>query len=559
MSIFVELSLIVLVATGLSLLMKLLKQPLVVGYILSGIVAGPLVFDLIASEETLELFSKMGITTLLFIIGLHLNPKVVREVGGVAVVTGLGQIIFTSVGGYLVASALGFEPLSAWLIATAMTFSSTIIILKLLADKNDLDSLYGKVSTGFLLVQDIVASLILLSIALFAKTGSGDLLESVASVLLMAVGVLLVLFVVSKYVLPYVVRFAASQQELLFVFCLAWGMGVASVFDMVGLSIEIGALLAGVALSATAYAYEISSRLRPLRDFFILLFFILLGSQMQIGDVGSLWVAASVLSVFVLVGNPLIVFVLMNLLGYHKRTSFLAGLTVAQISEFSLILVKLGRDLGYLDQQVVSLVTLVGLVTIALSTYMIMYSKRLYEILLPVLEVLSLRKPKKMSGQGRELYDAILFGHGRVGRDYIRAFTKMELSFLVVDFDPKVIAQLEDEGVPCVYGDADDVEFLSDLPLSKVKLFVSTISDYETDLVLVRELRKSNKQAVVVVKTGNVGNAMDLYEAGASYVIMPHYLGAAYAQRMIRRNGVKSSLYEKARKKHLAYLEKRVV
>jgi len=559
MPIFTEISFIILIATATAMIMRFLKQPLIIGYILAGFIAGPLVLDIIQSPETLTLFSKLGITILLFIIGLHLNPKIIREVGGVSLITGIGQIVFTSLIGTGISLLLGFSLVNSIFIGTAITFSSTIIILKLLHDKGDLEKLYGKISVGFLLVQDIAASIILLVVAVVAQSGSVAIGPYIGIIVLKVLALTLGLFAISKYVLPHLVNLAARSQETLFLFCLAWGMSIASLFVASGLSVEIGALVAGVALSTTAFATEISSRLRPLRDFFIVLFFILLGSEIVLESLPSIILPALFLSVFVLVGNPLIVFYLMNIMGYHKRTSFLAGLTVAQISEFSLILIALGSEYGMVDQKTVGLVTLVGLITIALSSYMIIYSNALYEYLRPLLSFLAIRDTKEAHlPKITKSLDALLFGYGRVGKDYSDAFEKINATYLVIDFDPQVISKLEAEDTLTVYGDAEDVEFMSELPLSTIKVVVSTISDYETDLLIVRQTRSVNKEAIVIVKSNNVLQAEDLYKAGASYVVMPHYIGANYAAKMIKRLGVKASGYKKAKEAHVKFLSERV-
>lgn len=559
MSAFVELSLIMLIASSLSLIMRFLKQPLIIAYILAGIVAGPLVLDIIQSADTLALFSKIGITILLFIIGLHLNPKIIREVGWVSLVTGVGQILFTSLFGFSISLLLGNSFVESVFISLALTFSSTIIILKLLHDKGDLEKLYGKISVGFLLVQDIAASLILLSVSLFAQQDSVSPVAYFSIMAIKVIGLALGLVLFSRYILPKLISLAAKSQETLFLFCISWGMIISTLFVVTGLSVEIGALVAGVTLSTTAFATEISSRLRPLRDFFIVIFFILLGSNMVIDNFTALLIPALVFSIFVLVGNPLIVFYLMNLLGYHKRTSFLAGLTVAQISEFSLILITLGQTTNFVSEQTVAMVTLVGLITIGISSYMILYSNYLYEYLNPILSLLIVRTPK--SARDNHLSNtvqAILFGYGRVGQDYLRTFKKLKTNYLIVDFDPKIIDQLQAKEIPSVYGDAEDIEFMTELPLDKVKIVVSSISDFETDLLIIKQTRAVNDKAVIVVKSNNVYHAQELYLAGATYVVMPHYIGANYAARLIRRKGVKLSAYNKAQAEHLQFLKSRL-
>ena len=382
---FIQFGLIILVVLGVSILMRLLKQPLIIGYILSGILVGPFVLNLIQESATLNVFSEMGIAFLLFIVGLHLSPKVLKQVGKISLITGIGQILFTSLIGYFIGILLGFSPLTSLYIAIALTFSSTIIIMKLLSDKGALEKLYGKISIGFLLVQDLVAILILIVVSSLSNGGGAG--NVIFSTVLKGVILIGVLIPVSRYVLPKLSNFFAKSQEFLFIFAVSWGFGLSLLFIYIGFSIEVGALIAGVMLSMSPYSYEISSKMKPLRDFFIISFFIILGGQMAFGDITSLILPAVVLSLFILIGNPLIVMTLMGLLGYSKKTGFMAGLTVAQISEFSLILIALGVSVGHLSLELLSVVTTIGLITIAGSTYMILYSNKIYSWISPYLDI----------------------------------------------------------------------------------------------------------------------------------------------------------------------------
>ncbi|MDA1316535.1 MAG: cation:proton antiporter [bacterium] len=556
MEIFNELSTIIALALGVSLIMRLLKQPLIVGYILTGIIVGPYMLNVLHNGDMIELFSKIGITILLFIVGLNLSPNVIREVGKVSLITGIGQVVFTSAVGFVIALLLGIDRIAALYVAIALTFSSTIIILKLLSDKGDLNTLYGKIAIGFLLVQDIVATLILLVTSAFASSSGESVLYIAGITLLKGALLIWLMLAISHYILPRVSRYIAESQELLFLFSIAWGLGLASLFSVFGFSVEIGALIAGVSLSMTPYAYEVASRMRPLRDFFILLFFILLGSQMVLTDIGSLLVPALVLSVFVLIGNPIIVVVLMNLLGYSKRTAFQAGLTVAQISEFSLILATLGFQIGHIPQDILSLITLVGLITIAGSTYLILYSDHIYPKVEKLLSILEIRRNNKKGGEN-EKYNAILFGYQRVGSDFVTSLERLGLDFIVVDFNPDSIIQLEKAEIPCKYGDAKDPEFLAELDLKGLKYMVTTIPDFETNMFLLRTIRSVNKRAIMVMLSHSREDTLALYAEGASYVIMPHYLGAQYATRLINRAGLDKQEYHVHRSKHMAHLEKR--
>ena len=558
MDIFIELSLVIFVATALSFVMKILRQPLLVGYILSGIILGPSVLGVLVSEEPLKLFSKIGIVILLFIVGINLSPKIIKEVGKVSLLTGIGQVLFTSIIGFFISLFLGLGTIASLFVAVALTFSSTIIILKLLSDKGDIHSLYGKVAIGFLLVQDIIATIILLIATAYSQNAGGDITATMLLTLLKGTALIIVIFSLSNYLLPKLSKFVASSQELLFLFSISWALSMATLFHYIGFSVEIGALVAGVSLSMTPYAFEIGSRMRPLRDFFILIFFILLGSQMVLTNISAIIFPAIILSLFVLIGNPIIVIIIMNLLGFSKRTGFQAGLTVAQISEFSLILATLGFEIGSLSKDQLSLVTLIGLFTIAGSTYLILYSDFLYKKFERYLSFLELKKNRRESSKDKDI-DAVLFGYRRVGVDFVKVFNKLSLNFLVVDFDPESIKNLDQQGIEYRYGDAKDVEFLEELPLKKLRCAVTTIPEFETNLLLVKKIRSINKRAVIVVIAQTKEESLLLYQVGASYAVIPHYIGAKHATQILIENGLDYASYKSLRNKHLNFLEKRII
>lgn len=556
MQMFSEISLLLILVFGVSMVMRWLKQPLIVGYILSGIVAGPYVLGLITDTEPIELFSKIGIASLLFIVGLSMSPKVIKEVGKVSLITGVGQVLFTSLIGYGIAIFLGQPPLAALYIAIALTFSSTIIILKLLSDRGDVDKLYGKVAIGFLLVQDIIATMILLFVSA-GSSGDTNIYSLLGVVLLKGIIVFGALWVVSLKIIPKMIRYAAGSTELLFIFALAWGLGMGSLFDYIGFSLEIGTLIAGVSLSVSPFASEMSARMKPLRDFFIILFFVLLGSHMVLDTLVLILIPALILSVFVLVGNPVIVMILMNLLGYRRRTGFMAGLTVAQISEFSLILATLGFNLGHLPKETLSLITLVGLITIAGSTYLILYADPIYKKINKILRFLELKKIGREKSVEEEVYDAYLFGYGRVGDDYIETFKKLGMSYLVIDHDPKAVERLIVNQVSYRFGDVEDLEFLEELALDRAKLVITTIPEYNANHLLIRYIKSVNKKCMTVVTSHNIEEAKSIYSQGADYVIMPHYLGAKYGASLMKKIGLDRMLLASERKKHEQFLSSR--
>ncbi len=562
MSLFVELSLILVVATLIALIMRVLKQPLIVGYIIAGILVGPFALNLLHSQAEMELFSKLGISILLFIVGLTINPDIVKEVGKTSFITALGQIFFTSIVGFLLVYFLGFNLSASIYIAIALTLSSTIIVLKLLTDRGDTGKLYGKISIGFLLVQDLVAIIVLLGITAVSSvmnSGETNTTWAIGKELfkLFAYGGLLTLalYFISKYILPKLVSFVGGNQEILFVFSISWGLGMASLFYLLGFSVEIGALIAGVMLAVSPFAYEIGAKMKPLRDFFILIFFILLGSQMILSQFFVILVPAIILSLFVLIGNPLIVFLIMNILRYRTRTAFMAGLTVAQVSEFSLILVALGYSLGQINEEVVSLVTLIAIVTIAGSTYLILYADWIYSKLHGFLKFISIYKYSHYEPlTDDDNPEIIIFGYDRVGYEFVSVANKISSRYLVVDYNPRSIKSLKKEKIPFRYGDAEDLEFLQEIGFSNSRLIISTIPEHRTNLLLVKYYRKRNTFGTIIVIASRVSDAKELYACGASYVVMPHHLGAHHAAQMITKYGFNTKGFAEEREIHLAKL-----
>lgn len=545
MPVFFELATVLVIATACAFLARALRQPLIIAYILAGILAGPAVFNVVHSHETIELFSKLGITTLLFVVGLHLNPKVIKDLGRVSLVTGLGQVLITSLVGFGIALFLGIDRLAALYVAIALTFSSTIIILKLLSDKGDMHALYGQIAIGFLLVQDIIATVILIFMGSLSSATDSSLTTVLLDTFTKGAVFLSVLILLSKYVLPKVAYFTSKASELLFLFSLSWGFALAALFQWAGLSIEIGALLGGVTLSMTPFADEISSRLKPLRDFFIILFFIMLGSQMQLVGIQALLLPVIILSLFVLIGNPIIVVILMNLLGYHRKIGFMAGLTVAQISEFSLILATLGLRSGHLSTDVLTIITLVGLITIGGSSYLILYAEHLYPKLEKMISWLELRQTNVSGGDASTRIQAYICGFHRAGPELYRTLKKLNLKVGVVDINPEVADRLPHKSTPYFYGDVANAEFIDELAFDHCKLLISTLSNHTANLLLAKRLASVAPKAIGVYYAYDDSEEAALYAAGATLVIQPHLEGTRVLGRFIDRVGINRESFER--------------
>jgi Kef-type K+ transport system membrane component KefB/Trk K+ transport system NAD-binding subunit len=553
--IFIELSKILVVTVVITGLIRLLKQPLIIGYILGGIIVGPFVFNIISSTNTLTTFSQIGIALLLFFVGLNLNLKVLKDVGRISLITGLGQVLFTTTTGFIISKLLGLSTVASLYVAIALAFSSTIIIMKLLSDKKDLESVYGRISIGFLIVQDFIAIGILLIIS--SLSNGANLTSLAAGSILKGAGSVAILFLLTKYAMPPLTKLIAKSQEFLLLFSISWCFAIATIFYYLNFSIEAGALLAGMTLSLSPYHFEISSKMKPLRDFFLILFFIMLGSQMVFSNIYSnIWLIL-IFSLFVLIGNPIIVMALMGLLGYTKRNSFLAGLTVAQISEFSLIVVALGVSVGHVTNEIFSLLTMVALITFAGSTYMILYSNKIYPVLSKYLSIFE-RKGKKVDEHKHHEennHEIILVGYNRIGFDILESLKKIKKKFLIVDYDPEVIGKLSKEGYDCRYGDADDSELLNELNFSRAKMIISTIPLIDTNLLLINKIKEDNKKAIIAVVSHQIDDAVRLYDEGATYVLMPHFLGGKHFSTMIEKNKLDINKFLKEKISHVEHLK----
>ncbi len=541
-SVFNEVAALLVLAAGVGAIGLALRQPLIVSFIAVGIIAGPSVLDVARSAEAIDLLAELGIAVLLFLVGIKLDVKLVRNLGPVALATGLGQVLFTSVFGFLIGLALGLDVTTSLYVAVALTFSSTIIIVKLLSDKRELETLHGRIALGFLIVQDIVVVLAMIVLSAVGVGAADD--ASAADVLkVFAAGAamlgLVILF--ARFLADRLTERLARAPELLIGFAIALAAAFAALGEGLGFGKELGGLLAGVALASTPFRDSISARLAPLRDFLLLFFFIALGSSLDLGGLGASGFGAIVLSLFVLVGNPLIVILIMAVLGYHQRTGFLAGLTVAQISEFSLIFMAMGVSLGHVSNDALALVTLVGLITIAASTYMITYSHQLYRLCEPALALVGRIRPVDPRHQASAEddvgggYDVVLFGLGRYGGTLGRGLTEAGYRVLGVDISPAPVRAWRDSGQDGMFGDLSDPEFLSGLPLAgaawvvaTVRLGANGVNHADGRIVLMQHLRERGFEGQVALTSNRTEEVDLLLAAGADLVLTPFADAAAH-------------------------------
>lgn len=527
-----ELAIVILLATVLGMVARFLKQPLILAFILAGALITYFGFFHLNQGDMLKVFSELGIMFLLFLIGLEINYTSLKQVGKISLLVGLGQIIFTSLFGFIIARLLNFEALTSLYIAVTLTFSSTIIVMKILSEKKELRSLYGKISIGFLLVQDFVAILILVFLASIQTEGMSIL----PLIITVAKGIVLFFLMLwlGRKIMPKIFDIIAHSQELLFLSSIAWVFLMVTAVNKLGFSIEIGGFMAGLALANSSEHFQIASRIKPLRDFFILIFFVILGSSLVMADFSGLIIPAIILSIFVLIGNPLIVLIIMGLMGYRKKTGFMCGVTVAQISEFSLVVAAVGLKVGHITESIVSLITIVGVITITLSVYLMTYSEKIYLKLRPLLFIFERKKLKETYLETSDSKPVILIGSHRLGQSISYSIPKKDL--LIIDFDPQVIEEVKRAGYAYLFGDPSDEEVFDRANFQDAKLIISTVPDFSDNLSLLQKLnslKKSGSNFKIIVRGVDEKETADLYRAGADYVIFPHFTSGQYLGKSI--------------------------
>lgn len=523
-SIFLQISIILGLTAGLGVLVRLLRQPLLIAYIVAGIFSGPLLLNFIhGKEESYEIFSQFGIVLLLFVVGLSLNFQHIKKIGKVALITGFGQTALTALLSFFLLQYIGASTITALYLSIALTFSSTIIITKLLSDKKDTESVYGRYTIGLMLVQDVIAILIMV-VLVSAKDTQVSLLASLGFLALKGGVLIACVYFLSKFFIPLVLDRIAGSAEFLFLFTVAWCFGVTSLVYLMGLSLEIGAIVAGLSLGSSPYQPEISSRVRPLRDFFLILFFILLGSEMNVGNFASALAPAFVLSLFILLIKPLVLYFLFRVFKFTRRNSFLSGTIAAQVSEFGFILLVVGQQLGHVSENELAIFTLVALITIFFSSYIITYNEGLYRLLIPFFSLFGKDKYQQTEETVPE-YEAWVVGYHRMGWKVCEALKEKRISFAVIDYNPETVKHLQQKNIPVYFGDVADVEFLSTLPLQKAQLVVSTIPEADDQFTFIKYIRSLSKKPYIIANLVHSTYLNDFYQAGADYIMMPHFLG----------------------------------
>ena len=538
--IFTSLSIIIGVVLLVVGIMKTFKQPMIIWYIIAGTAISLFFPSLLNANTAFQSFGNLGISLLLFMVGMELNHTIIKDLWKVSVITGVIQVFITWILGYFIAFVLGFDSITSIFLAIGFAFSSTIVVLKLLSDREEMESRFGRLSIGILIVQDVIVMLLMIGMATFKSIhmGESQSLSVIILLIVKLVGSIGGLYILSKYFIPKITKKIAESQEYLFLFSIGRCFILGALFHRLWFGIEIGTLIAWISLASSPYRFEITSRIKPLRDFFIIIFFVLLGSHVSFWNITNIALPLVIFVAFVLIIKPIITMITLWILWHTKKNSFLTWISLGQISEFSFLFVAMGISSGYIkDPNILSMITLIGLITIAGSSYFIMYGEVLYIFFKPILRFFPWVRNKTYKKINKKNYEIVLFGYGRFWNNMYKNLHKIHKKILVIDENPVVISYLQKNKTPCIYGDISDIDFLQELNFKETKMSISTIKNVDENMILLKTLKKYIPNMIVVIVANHIHEAIKLYEQGADYVILPHYIGVEHTSLMLEEYG----------------------
>ncbi len=554
-SLLTEIGIILIFATILAFVVRAFKQPLVPAYILAGLILGPLGLGIVKDPESIRILSEFGIAFLLFAVGLEIDIKKLKDIGWTASLGGLLQVAFVFFAGFVISGKLGFTQFESIIIGLVLAFSSTMVVVKLLSDSEQIDTLHGRIVLGILLVQDLIIIIVLSILTASVAVSLGLILTAILRGLILFV----VAFLLGKYVFPSLFNFAARSKELLFLASLTVLFLFAIFAYYLSFSVAIGAFIAGLALASLPYHHDVVGRIDPLKAFFATIFFTSLGMQLTTISTDfmlkSLWL---ILAVIIL--KPIIVYLIVAIFGYEKRTSFFSGLSLGQTSEFSLILIVMPVVLGAISQEVFSIIILITIITMILTSYLLEFKYPIYLFFSPLLTVIEKIIPTKRrelleyTPHGHKI-DVMLIGKHRMGNIFFDALSKSKNKILVVDHNPDVIKRLLDAKIPCIYGNMSNREVLDRVNIKKIKTIISTVPSYQDTIYLIEYIRERNPKINVIVTANHVHQAKEFYSLGADYVILPHILSGEKVATMLKKALRDKKYFQKTKNNHIKHLE----
>lgn len=540
-NIFIQLAIILTVSSALGFIIYKLKLPLLIAYLLSGLLLALLsTFD-VSKSLVLSFLPDIGIAFVLFLVGMELDLREIKNFGKQILTAGILQVIITATLGTFIAQSFGFGFREAILLGVGLSFSSTIVVVKLLLDRKDLTSLYGKLSVGVLLLEDLLAVVILLGLS-----SSAPFLNP--TIFLVKVLVLFsIAFLVSKYILSVIFKAVSDSGELLFLTALAWCFGFVTLSILMGFSVMIGAFLAGVALASSPYHFQIQGKIKPMRDFFTALFFVYLGTKVSFSLPSfSLLPLVFIFSAYAVLIKPIIFLLLFGIFGFRKHTMFQTAMNLSQVSEFSLIILLVGFKMGLASQSALTVIALSSVLSFIVSSLMISESGKLYKFVSFAVAFFERRKhPILQKEEEEKLLDhVVVIGSHRVGGEIVRFLKREKQSLVVLDFNPHQVEVLLAQEIPVIYGDMSDPEVLDLLNLSEAKMIISTSPDLEGNKTLLEDLKLRHIDKPVIVRGETVKDAQSLYKQGADFVIIPEVMAGDMLLEILKEHLNEKSYFQ---------------
>lgn len=511
-----SLGILMIVAAVLVMLAQKIKMPALVVYMLTGLILGPFT-GLLTPNHILDLISESGIILLLFLVGLELNIEKVKDVGVTAMVAGSLQVFITSGLGFLIAFFFGFTAFESFYIAAGLTFSSTVVVVKLLDQKGHLSKLYGRIAIGIFLIQDIVVVILLTVMTALAQVQNPDINAITLSIgkVFLSLGIIVVgIFIASRYLIPRPFLWAARSADTLFIWSLTWCFGVVLLAEELHLSAEVGAFLAGIALAQHDFSEDLRRRVHPVMTFFIIVFFILLSVRMDFSRISSQLPIAIVLTTFVLVGKSIIIYLILSKMKFTSITAIKSAITVAQISEFSFIFIANGVKGDLVGNHIMSLISLVGILSISVSAYLIMYTDALVMFLLRF-NIIKISKNESI-GKKEMAQKVIVIGMNSLGREVVARVRGKGFEVLAIDTDTEKL-----KGLDCatMLGNVEYKTTLEEAGFHNALLVVSALQIEDTNNLLASHCKKEGIPFAVhafdpAMKDG-------LVAIGADHIISP--------------------------------------
>jgi Kef-type K+ transport system membrane component KefB len=546
---FIDLGLIIILAAFFAYFVKLIKQPLIPAYIIAGLVLGPIGLGIITDLEIINSISEIGIMFLLFIVGMEMNLNKLKTVGWAAIITGTLQVVLTFLAGFFIASWLGFDSMNSIYAGLIVAFSSTMVVIKLLFDKNELKTLHGRIILGILFLQDVF---VILALTIFMGTtdfGLFSILPIIGKFLI----IILIAYLINRFLAFPIFRTAAESGELLLIMAVGFSFLFALMAYFFGFSIAIGAFLAGITLANLPYSKNITARTIPLKDFFATIFFVSLGLQLVSVNFSSILIPLLIFLGIVIIIKPLIILTILSIMGYDKRNAFASAISLAQISEFSLILVM---SISTVSQDLFTITILAAVITITLTSYIIKYEMTLYSWGIPILkyfEKLS-SKHKQLGYEHTKKSKVILFGANRTGTMFLRSLKRVKKFIFVIDFNPEVIEKLRQKKIRSLYGDMTNPEVLKRISFNNAKFIISTAQNVEDNIFLVDYLKSINCKALTFITAETIADALELYDIGADYVMVPNVMAGERVAQFLEKNLDDPKSLRKIKRKHLKHL-----